>query len=603
MRDIKVAAISPELKVADIEFNVSVINKSLEIMATKDVDIVAFPELCVTGSTCKDLFLQRTLIKKAWEGVLDICKNMPETLVAVVGCPVCSGRNTYNASLVLYRGEVIAVYTKQYLSYFEKKWFESAKHYEDTINIEGNDYPLNRIISSDDYSFAVEIGADMNTIISPALSYASKGIDFIVNTAAMPATKNFDEVSNIIRDTSRRIRGGYIYAGAGIGESSEAYAYQGEVIIANNGEILKEKNNFSFDTKGVIDYISISESPALDEDAIYEPNLPYNDSDISAKIAKKSPYENPNLAEQCKQVLNIQAYALARRMKQINCNKLVIGVSGGLDSTLALFVCCKAMDALNLPHEDIQGITMPGMGTTETTKNIADELMDYLKITPITISIKEAAENHLKDIQHEGIFDVTFENAQARERTQVLMDYANKVGGLVIGTGDLSEAALGWCTYGGDHLSMYAVNEDIPKTLIKDMLNAYIGDNEELRVIADQLFTIPISPELLPPSETGEIAQKTEETVGPYELHDYFLYHMVVLDEAPVEILREAKKSFKGKYDADEIKKWLNIFYRRFFNNQFKRDCAANGPSVGFINLSPSGYKIPSDASSSLWRV
>lgn len=629
MNYLKVASICPSLKVANIDYNVKEILNQTEIAKEKGVEVAVFPELCITGYTCADLFLQTLLIEKSLEGIGYLIENIPSNILVSVGAPLYIDNALFNCAINILNGKILSITTKTYIpnykEFYEKRWFQptSALKVKDIV-LFNESIPLNTLIelrrNNKTVKIGIEICEDLWVANPPSTQMALEGAEVILNLSASNETiaKNAYRES-LVKQQSARCVAGYVYASAGVNESTTDIVFSGSCYIAENGKILTKNKTFELSSNMIISDIDVDilrqerSTNISFADGCYDKTYQV----ISARLVKNHsvlldriidpypfiPSSQSKLKERCLETTQIQTMGLAKRLHHIGCKNAVIGVSGGLDSTLALLVTCRAFDALGLDRKGIIGITMPGMGTTKTTKTLADDLMKVLNITSITIDISKAATNHLEDIGHsDHNFDVTFENAQARERTQVLMDYANKIGGIVIGTGDLSEQALGWCTYNGDHMSMYSVNASIPKTLVKYLVNGYkeiLG--EEVAKVLEKIINIPISPELLPADKADEISQKTEDIIGPYELHDFFLYHMIRFGEEPKKILMLADIAFDN-YEKEEIKKWLKVFYKRFFNNQFKRSCVPDGPKVGSVSLSPRGdWRMPSDASYELW--
>jgi len=634
---VKVAAASPSLKVADCEYNTNEIIKQIKEAEKQNIAILVFPELCITAYTCQDLFNQRLLLDEALNSLSQICTATKEShSIVVVGLPVEAGNKLYNTAAVVSGGKIWGIVPKTFLpnynEFYDKRWFSSSYELkQDVIQILGQEVPIdiNIIFESNECKFAIEICEDLWTPIPPSSVHSLFGADIILNLSATPETVGKHPYrQSLISQQSARCIAGYVYAAAGNGESTTDLVFAGSSIIAENGEILAEGERFSFDSQICVADIDIEK---LRNDRLknksFSPseyknldNVEYrtikietnNQTDIKKKFSLKR-FINPTpfvpfpskIDERCSEIFSIQVGGLAKRLLHTNIQTSVIGVSGGLDSTLALLVMVKAFDKLGISRKNIYGITMPGFGTTDRTYNNAISLMKSLGVTIKGISIKDAVIQHFKDIEHSpDIHDITYENSQARERTQILMDYANNVNGLVIGTGDLSELALGWCTYNGDHMSMYAVNTSIPKTLVKTLVHwvAETHMDENTHDILLDVLDTPISPELLPAGKDGKIMQITEDTVGPYILHDFFLYNMLRFGFEPEKIYFLAKNAFKGQYNEKEILKWIKTFYHRFFTQQFKRSCMPDGPKVGSINLSPRGdWRMPSDASARLW--
>lgn len=570
----KVAAIAPKLTVANVTENCNEIINMIEKAKQENADIIVFPELCVSGATCGDLFFQDVLIDACHRGIREICSSTRDyNGYVVIGSPVLKDGKLFNCSLVISGGKVIHNTAKTVLSVDERRWFANGNEFEYK-----NEIPL---------PFSLKIGENFGENIDN---------NFIINISAVGAeVTKYKYLKNCIKN----LECGYVYCSAGLGESTTDAVYSGARIIAENGKILSEGKRFSFESEMIISKINV-------ENCFAKSHL----DKVNTEAVKEYdphpfiPTEKTELAERCEEILAIQSTGLAKRMLHTRTKKLVLGISGGLDSTLALLVAVKTMNKLNYPAEDIICITMPGFGTTDLTYTNACNLVKSVGATLKEINIKNACLLHFEDIGHNAdIHDVTYENTQARERTQILMDYANKIGALLVGTGDLSELALGWCTYNGDHMSMYGVNASVPKTLMQHLVR-YVADNsaENTSKILYSVLDTPISPELLPPDKNGKMEQKTENTLGPYEVHDYYLYHFVRHGTNPEQLLQIAKKAFDGVYTEEELKKWLEIFIRRFFISQFKRSCSPDGPKVGSVTLSPRGaWIMPSDACFDEW--
>jgi NAD+ synthase (glutamine-hydrolysing) len=627
---LRVAAASPKLKVADCDYNISEIKSIIAQAAENDVQIVCFPELCITGYTCADLFFQTLLQQKALQSLaelIDFMKDKP-SLIAIVGLPLVVKNSLYNVAAVLCKEGILGIIPKTFIpnnnEFYEKRWFASAVELPVSfIEINGKTVPVaceETLFQTPYGSFAIEICEDLWTPIPPSSKLAMQGADVIFNLSASNELVGKNEYrKSLILQQSARCNAGYVYASAGCGESTTDLVFSGACFIAENGTMLEESKRFSMNNELIIADIDISalrnerlkntNYTAIDICPTTEINVPIHQV-VASKLARTfNPHpfipskENEN--ESLSDVFNIQTHGLAKRLLHTGIKTVTIGVSGGLDSTLALLVTVKVFDLLGLPRENIYGITMPGFGTTNRTYNNAIELMKSLGITAKEISIVPAVTQHLKDIEHDiNNHNITYENAQARERTQILMDYANKIDGLVVGTGNLSELALGWATYNGDQMSMYAVNAGVPKTLVAS-LTRWIADTQmdkSARMILHDILDTPFSPELLPASEEGSIAQKTEHFVGPYELHDFFLYRMLRYGDNPKRVHFIAKQAFASNYSSEDILKWLEVFYGRFFAQQFKRSCMPDSPKVGSINLSPRGdWRIPSDAVVQEW--
>ena len=622
----RVAAVTPEIKVGDVEKNTKAIIDAIEEYSIKRVKVLVFPELCLSGYTASDLFYMDTLLKECEKSLVKIADNTIncDTLV-FVGSPLRKNGKLYNCAVAICKGKILGVVPKTFIpsynEFYEKRQFNVPEEENSTIFIQSKEYPFgNKLIFRNKYypemKVAAEICEDLWTVKSPSCDYAVAGANVIVNLSASDEIIGKAEYRRkLVSMQSAKCVAAYVYSDAGTGESSTDMVFSGHNLIAENGKLLSESEifgdgvaiadvdlsfleyersklfNYSFADRDEYKFIEFTASLNFDRtDRKYEktPFVPNDDNELKNRI---------NL------ILNIQSEGLARRVKHTNCKTLVIGLSGGLDSTLALLVACRAMDKLSRKRKDIIAISMPCFGTTDRTKNNAKVLAEQLGTTYKEINITESVKSHFKDIgQNEKNTDVTYENSQARERTQVLMDIANKSGGLVVGTGDLSELALGWATYNGDHMSMYGVNASVPKTLVRYIVKHVAEENKAKtkKVLLDILDT-PVSPELIP-AENGEIKQKTEDIVGPYVLHDFFLYHFVRLGFAPSKIFKIAESTFEGEYDSKTIYKWLETFIKRFFAQQFKRSCLPDGVKVGSVALSPRGdWRMPSDASAEIW--
>ena len=635
---IRTAAAVPKLKVADCIYNTDEILNIIEEAYKKDVKILAFPELSITSYTCADLFAQTTLIEyaeKSLERIAEFSKD--KDMFITVGLPVCCDNQTFNCIAAISKGKILGLIPKtclpNYSEFYEERWFaSSADIISDEITICGQTVPIGADIlftaeNIKNLTIGIEVCEDLWSPIPPSSYQSIFGATIIINGSASNelATKH-EYRRNLVSQQSSRCICGYIYSSAGTGESTQDTVFSGHSMICENGNMLSESKRFLKEGNIIISDIDIellandrkkntsfmtqlrkNEGPVFFRTVKF--TLSENSIDDFYRTVKTAPFVPDNnimLNERCEDIFNIQVTGLSKRITHTNSKALVVGISGGLDSTLALLVAVKACDYIGLDRKCVHGITMPGFGTTDRTYNNALNLMKSLGITLKEISIKDAAIQHFKDIGHDiNIHDVTYENTQARERTQILMDYANKEYGMVIGTGDLSELALGWATYNGDHMSMYGVNGGIPKTLVR-VLVKWVAENETLgegaaEILFDVLDT-PVSPELLPPDKDGNINQKTEEIVGPYELHDFFLYYVVRFGFTPAKILFLAEKAFNGKYTRETLIKWIKNFYRRFFAQQFKRSCLPDGPKVGTINLSPRGdWRMPSDAVGRIW--
>lgn len=632
---IRVAAANPEIKVANCSFNAEQIKHCIDSALGQGASLIAFPELCITGYTCGDLFFQNQLIKDALDCLVEI-KHFSENknIGIVVSLPIKVLGSLYNCSAFICNGTIVGLVPKSFLptynEFYEHRWFGSAKDLIDQdMIIDGAIVPIGTDLifshgENDAFKIGIEICEDLWTPLPPSTLLALNGATLIVNpSASNELVSKIDYRKQLISSQSAKIISAYIYSSAGFGESTTDVVYGGHCLIYENGSLLKENKRFQLTSNFILADVDLEklmcdrqkmttfrDSIRHVKDLIYReinfdlilPTYTIN-REIDPHPFVPQNKEKRNL--RCEEIFAIQTAGLAKRLSHIGCKKVIIGVSGGLDSTLALLVCLKTYELLGRDPKDIIAITMPGFGTTDRTYNNAISLIQKIGATLKEVSIKASCLQHFMDIGHDpAVHDVTYENVQARERTQILMDMANKEGGIVIGTGDLSELALGWATYNGDHMSMYGVNSSIPKTLVRylvDWVASTERDEETIAVLNDILKT-PVSPELLPPDKMGNISQKTEEVVGPYELHDFFLFNMLRYGFTPRKILFLAEKAFQGIYSKEIILKWLRIYYKRFFSQQFKRSCMPDGPKVGSICLSPRGdFRMPSDADCSGW--
>ena len=620
---VRVAAAIPELRVADCAFNVAAMADLVRQGEVEKAQVICFPELSITGYTCADLFFQQQLLTNAEKALNELqLLTFSTTAVIIVGMPVRVQNQLFNTAVVLQGGHILGVVPKTHLpnnnEFYEKRWFSPATATDvQRISLSGEEVPFGTdlLFSDGKFSFGIELCEDLWVPIPPSSQHTLHGADIIFNLSATnELIGKHQYLRQLIEQQSARCIAGYVYASAGAGESTTDVVYSGNGLIAENGKMIAASERFSFEAQLVVSEIDIER---LQADRMRNTN--YN-NDKSGRVYRTVKLEDAHFTDfelkrtfdkhpfvpaitnrdaSCEEIFSIQVGGLAKRWKHTHAKTVVVGISGGLDSTLALLVCVKTADKLGFDRKQIIGITMPGFGTTDRTYSNAVNLMKSLGITMLEISIKDACIQHFKDINHDPKqHDVTYENTQARERTQILMDIANKHNGLVIGTGDLSESALGWATYNGDHMSMYAVNSGVPKTLVRYLVDwaAHKLDAHSEEILRDVLDT-PVSPELLPADENGDIAQKTEDIVGPYELHDFFLYYMVRFGFSPAKIFFLAKNAFADTYTDEVIEKWLKTFLRRFFAQQFKRSCIPDGPKVGSINLSPRGdWRMPSDA-------
>ena len=625
---VKIAAATPDLRVADCAYNASEIVKLARQAAAKGTHLVVFPELCLTGYTCGDLFLQRTLLDGALAALDTVCRETAALNAAVVvGLPLVHQGKLFNVAVVLCGGKIEGIVPKQFIpnysEFYEQRHFVSGAGVPfQTISLLGQDTLfaggeplLFQCADMPEFTLGVEICEDLWVANPPSTRLAQAGATVIVNLSAS------DEIigkasyrRDLVRQQSARLLCAYLYADAGFGESTQDLVFAGHDLIAENGALLAESKLFD---RGII-YADIDVQRLTHErrrmntfvteqnPAVAALSVRPGANDLTDRTFPRTPFVPASKAlrdERCEEILSLQATGLATRLRHTHAKTAVVGLSGGLDSTLALIVLVHAFDMLGLDRKGILAVTMPCFGTTARTKGNAEKLADAYGVTLQTVDIKAAVDQHFSDIgQSKDDLSVTFENGQARMRTLVLMNLANKTGGMVVGTGDLSELALGWATYNGDHMSMYGVNASIPKTLVRYLV-AYEADRTmgELSDVLYDVLDTPVSPELLPPKD-GEISQKTEDLVGPYELHDFFLYYMLRFGYPPRKIYRIARKTFAGVYDDATIKKWLVTFVRRFFTQQFKRSCLPDGPKVGTVTLSPRGdWRMPSDACAALW--
>lgn len=637
---IRVAAASPKMLVANPEYNIKGIIECVEEAAKKGASVILFPELSITGYTCGDLFAQSILYEKTLQALNHLVKSTEKCdALVVVGLPVHVENNYYNCAAVIQNGEIKGIVPKVFIpnskEYYEERWFVSGSEISSQVNeiyLMGKKIPFGNLIFEDivnDTKIGIEICEDLWAPISPGAHLALNGAHILLNLSASNEMVGKSEYRKrlVLQESAKNICG-YVYASSGVHESTTDLVFGGDCIICENGILLSSAKRFAREDTiiyGEIDverlkferaqgqtfsqgtsiytkremyrHIQVSELSLLGENDCMErqyPEMPFvpTDKDI--------------VNERCEEIFNIQSAGLAKRIEHTGLSKMILGISGGLDSTLALLVCIETCSLLGISTENIIAVTMPGFGTTDKTYNNALSLMKLLNTQIREIPIEKAVMQHFEDIGHDpNVHDVIFENAQARERTQILMDIANKENGLVIGTGDLSETALGWATYNGDHMSMYAVNISIPKTLVRFIIEwvmKHKSEDSNLKNILQDILDTPISPELLPPDPSGEIIQKTEDTVGPYTLHDFFLYYTMRYGMKPRKLYYIAKNTFSDKYSPQEIKKWLKVFYKRFFSQQFKRSCMPDGPKVGTVSLSPRGdWRMPSDADAAIW--
>lgn len=632
---LRVGAATIATKVGNCSHNTNEIIQQLDRAHKAHISLLVFQELTLTGYTCGDLFMQQHLLNEVDKSLLRLqaySKDISTTFV--VGAPLRLNNGLYNCAIVIDQGHILGITAKQYLpnynEYYEKRWFASGGQLIDaTYHLEGQNIPIGiNLLYKNHYNpeatFGIEICEDLWTPLPPSTLMAMAGATLILNPSASNDLVGKNQYrKSLVANQSARSMAGYVYVSAGYGESSTDVVFSGASFIYENGQLLKEGPRYQLGAQLIHCDMDIAKlamerrhhvtysdlNHLLDKEITritWQKKLP--DVAVLERTVDPHPFVPSDINkrdERCEEIFALQSQGLAKRLDHIGAKHVVIGISGGLDSTLALLVCVRTYQLLGLDPKGIHAITMPGFGTTDRTYQNACAMIEALGCSFHEISIKSACEQHFMDLDHDpSLHDITYENTQARERTQILMDYANKVGGLVIGTGDLSELALGWATYNGDHMSMYAVNTSIPKTLVRYLVDwvAHHNVDETTKGILTDVLDTPVSPELLPPDEAGNILQKTEEVVGPYELHDFYLYYMVRFGFEPSKIYELAQLAFKGVYDHKTLLKWLTTFYRRFFSQQFKRSCLPDGPKVGSINLSPRGdWRMPSDASATTW--
>ena len=633
---VNVAAAVPVVKVADVDYNVQQVEGLIAQAEGRKVEVIVFPELCITGYSCQDLFKEQLLLDRAEQGImmlLDFTRKLD--VISIIGAPVIINGLLYNCAVVLQGGTILGIVPKTYLpnyaEFYEKRWFASAQDLNPTdIYFAGSSIRVSTepqvFVTSDGMKFGVEICEDVWAPIPPSNNLAVAGADIIFNlSASNELIGKHHYLKSLLAQQSARTMSGYVYASSGFGESTQDVVYGGNAMIFENGKLLVEGSRFSFQPQIQMTQIDVEKLRVerRQNTTFINAQRGAQSREIQARLISPQDFvllrdidphpfipKEENMQASCEEILNIQVAGLAKRLYHINGTKAVIGISGGLDSTLALLVTVKAFDKLDLDRKGIIGITMPGFGTTDRTHNNAVKLMETLGVTIREINIAKAVTQHFEDIgQNPNVHDVTYENSQARERTQILMDVANKENAIVVGTGDLSELALGWATYNGDHMSMYGVNAGVPKTLIRYLVSYVAGEMATYTLL--DIIDTPISPELIPADEQGNIKQKTEDLVGPYELHDFFIYYFLRYGFSPKKIFFLAQRAFctpspaKDKvefYDEETVKKWLKTFCRRFFTQQFKRSCLPDGPKVGSVSLSPRGdWRMPSDSSYALW--
>jgi len=632
---VKVAAAVPNVKVADPKFNVEQIESQIIQANSQGAEIIVFPELCITSYSCGDLFFQQTLLDEAEMGLISLMNfTRSMDIICIVGIPVSFGGGLMNCAVVLQKGKLLGLVPKTFLpnykEFYERRWFVPACDVEEgNVLICGQQVRLSsrQLFKTPSCTFGIELCEDLWAPIPPSSAMALQGADIIFNLSAdTDSAGKYDYLRTLVSQQSARLLSGYVFTSCGFGESTTDVVFSGKAFIAENGKMLAEAPRHALEGLMVTSEIDVEYLRGeRRRNTTFNASAALHRSDQVSLVETASvmpgnvtltrpidplpfvPKEGPNRDERCEEIFSIQCDGLAKRIVHTNCETVVLGISGGLDSTLALLVCARTFDKLGKSRRGIIGITMPGFGTTDRTYTNAIRLMQQLGITISEISIRGACLQHFRDIGHDpDQHDVTYENSQARERTQILMDSANQMNGLVVGTGDLSELALGWATYNGDHMSMYGVNASVPKTLVRHLVRwvaQNIGDDSTRDTLLDIVDT-PISPELIPADADGNIQQKTEDLVGPYELHDFFLYHTIRHGFHPRKIYFLAWAAFGSQYSEEETKKWLTTFYRRFFSQQFKRSCLPDGPKVGSIALSPRGdWRMPSDACADAWMA
>ncbi len=624
---IKTAAVTPKVKVADPVFNGTLICEKIDECLEAGAQVIVFPELCITGYSCGDLFWQELLLEEARRQLFKIADHTQrKSGIIFVGLPLVHEGKLYNVAAAVSNGRILGLVPKtaipNYNEFYEARYFTAGNQEPVPVELMENEAaPMGtRLLFSSpampELVIGVEICEDLWMASPPSTEHGLAGANLLVNLSASDETTGKDAYRRALAEgQSARLMCGYVYASAGDGESTQDVVYSGHNLICENGIVLSEARRFANETiYGEIDVQKMNAERRRTNTFVTDSRgylhisfLLRSCETVLSRTIPKTPFVPGDLAQRekrCEEILSIQAMGLKKRLEHTACKCAVVGISGGLDSTLALLVTVRSFDLLGLPREGIYGVTMPGFGTTDRTYDNAVKMIRCVGATFLEVDIKEAVRVHFRDIgQQESEHDVTYENSQARERTQILMDIANKENGMVIGTGDLSELALGWATYNGDHMSMYGVNASVPKTLVRHLVRYYADTcrEQELHEVLLDVLDTPVSPELLPPEE-GQIAQKTEDIVGPYELHDFYLYYMMRFGFAPSKIWRLARLAFAGVYDDETILKWMKTFYRRFFSQQFKRSCLPDGPKVGSVALSPRGdFRMPSDACVRIW--
>ncbi|MCH5219076.1 MAG: NAD(+) synthase [Muribaculaceae bacterium] len=638
---IKVAAAVPRVAVADTKINIASITEICQKLDSDGVVVAVFPELCITGYTCGDLFHNNTLLESARAALVDFARKSTDwSLVCIVGLPIAVNNILYNVAAVVQRGKILGLVPKTYIpnynEFYEKRWWASAPSHPIDVDIAGyGEVPMSveSLFRVNGVTFGIEICEDLWTAVPPSSQAALAGAEIIFNlSASNTVIGKYDYLRNLVLAQSGRCTVGYVYASAGYGESSTDLVFDGITFIAENGNMISQGERWhkgKFYTTADIDIAAIRHDrmslSSFNDCAIATIKEKYSVTDAFpvksqgkfARLISPTPFvptSTVDIASRCEEIINIQTAGLAQRLSATRTRNLVVGVSGGLDSTLALLVAVRTFDTLGLNRKGIHAVTMPGFGTTDRTYNNAVNLIEALETSFREINISQSVTQHFNDIGHDAaVKNVTYENSQARQRTMILMDIANQVGGMVLGTGDLSELALGWATYNGDHMSMYNINAGVPKTLVRYLVEHFaqgtaklinIPENSAVHTILTDIAATPISPELIPADDKGNIVQKTEDLVGPYILHDFFLYYTIRYGLTPDDILDRACHAFKGKYVHEDILHWLHTFIRRFFSQQFKRSCMPDAPKVGSVCLSPRGdWRMPSDASVSEWLI
>lgn len=633
---LKVCTVTPSMHLADCTYNIEEIARSLHEASNNGASLAVYPELCVTGYSCGDLFYQTSLIEEAEKSIERLLIATQDIeIIAVIGAPVTVDNGLYNCALILHKGHILGIVPKTYLpnysEFYEKRWFTAAHNLQSNQTIYANQkctispHLVFECKQMPYFKLGIDICEDLWAALPPSIFHSLNGATIIANLSASNETIGKSQYrKDLVAQHSAKTMSAYLYTSSSVMESTTDLVFSGHQLIYENGYLLGESNLFADDTtftyaiidlerlhKERIHQNNISPTALIDslkyQTILFDLKLPHFEFNRYVDPRPFVPKDETKRKERCKAIFDIQAHGLARRALHAKADYLILGMSGGLDSTLALLACVKAADYAHMSHHQVMGVTMPGFGTTERTYQNAMNLMKLLGITIKEIPIIEATKQHLNDIGHSTEqHDVTFENAQARERTQILMDLANQNNGLVIGTGDLSELALGWATFNGDHMSMYGINSGVPKTLVRYLID-YVAHYESEPLVQEILFDVldtPVSPELLPPHENGTIAQKTEDLVGPYDLHDFFIYNVLRFGFRPSKIFFLAKQAFEGEFDEATIFKWLYTFFERFFKHQFKRSCLPDGPKVGSVCLSPRGdLKMPSDAYWNLWKA